>query len=98
MLTVVCSFCRYTSIGSIYDTLPNEALQVVSTCEGEGSVVASKLYRPAYLLRDGRLERAGRTKKQKRRNTEDVKDNGLSVCGANTLCAAAVIIVGDEIL
>ncbi|GJN37858.1 hypothetical protein PR202_gb26853 [Eleusine coracana subsp. coracana] len=48
---------RYTSIGSIHDTVPNELL-------GDGSGG----FRPAYMLSDGRFERAGRAKKSGKKN------------------------------
>ena len=48
---------RYTSIGSIHNTVPNELLR-----DGSGG------YRPAYTLSDGGLERAGRAKKAGKKN------------------------------
>ncbi|KAH8946082.1 hypothetical protein BDL97_12G074400 [Sphagnum fallax] len=49
-------YCRlydqgYTSIGKLHDTLPNPAL-----------LVSKDKYKPAYLMLDERLERAGRVK------------------------------------
>jgi hypothetical protein len=52
-------------------------------------------YRPAYLLRDGRLERAGRLKKVSRSKSE----NGIaSELSGQNLFAASILVVGDEIL
>lgn len=52
-------------------------------------------YRPAYLLRDGRLERAGRLKKVSRSKSE----NGIaSELPGQNLFAASIMVVGDEIL
>eukprot|EP00899_Mesostigma_viride_P007559 jgi/Mesvir1/16804/Mv15169-RA.1 len=48
----------YTSIGNVTDTVPNVALQVVHP---HGHLGAPK-FLPAYMLKDGRLERKGRGK------------------------------------
>jgi len=50
--SVIVTTCSYTSIGSVDDTTPNEHLFDEKT----------KSYRPAYELKDGTLERAGRLK------------------------------------
>ncbi|KAH0971473.1 hypothetical protein GBA52_023629 [Prunus armeniaca] len=101
LLTCKIPYCSlydqgYTSIGSIYDTVPN-ALLCINKSSG-----SKKVFRPAYLLSDGRLERAGRVKKLP-----------LSVSGHNpavingldnvdlhksSLLTASAIAVGDEIL
>ncbi|KAK4419252.1 FAD synthase [Sesamum alatum] len=47
----------YTSIGSIHDTVPNALLCLSKSSNSEAK------FKPAYLLPDGRLERAGRAKK-----------------------------------
>ncbi|KAL3688920.1 hypothetical protein R1sor_015229 [Riccia sorocarpa] len=103
----------YTSIGAIHDTVPNVALCVsgANTIEDPNSCTSQKdmsspltNYRPAYMLRDGRLERAGRLKSYssvkncKSRDTLVTNGdiNGLSDKGG--LFAAAVLVVGDEIL
>ncbi|KAL6626481.1 hypothetical protein ACP70R_030207 [Stipagrostis hirtigluma subsp. patula] len=57
LLTCKVKYCSlydqgYTSIGSIHNTVPNELLR-----DGAGG------YKPAYMLSDGSLERAGRAKK-----------------------------------
>ncbi|KAK3159968.1 hypothetical protein QOZ80_1BG0053540 [Eleusine coracana subsp. coracana] len=62
LLTCNVKYCSlydqgYTSIGSIHDTVPNELL-------GDGSGG----FRPAYMLSDGRFERAGRAKKSGKKN------------------------------
>ncbi|KAK4776805.1 hypothetical protein SAY86_005493 [Trapa natans] len=100
LLTCKVPYCSlydqgYTSIGSVYDTVPNSLLSV-SNLNGE------EKFRPAYLLSDGRLERAGRLKKvasQAYVNSHAVS-NGNSI--TNTLngstLTASIIAVGDEIL
>ncbi|KAK9755573.1 hypothetical protein RND81_01G035600 [Saponaria officinalis] len=85
----------YTSIGSIYDTVPNELL-----CDNNppGNKVE---YRPAYMLSDGRSERAGRVKKSTQRVADSVsQSNGVSNVELQQTCVptASVIGVGDEIL
>ena len=89
-----CS-CRYTSIGSIHDTVRNALLCIRNSDNSE------EKFKPAYLLADGRLERAGRVKK-----------NPSSVCGklssisnggkmenlnSGSMLTASIISVGDEI-
>ncbi|KAL6850530.1 hypothetical protein ACP4OV_021157 [Aristida adscensionis] len=61
LLTCKVTYCSlydqgYTSIGSVRSTVPNELLR-----DGSGG------YKPAYMLSDGRLERAGRAKKTGKR-------------------------------
>ncbi|KAG9156144.1 hypothetical protein Leryth_015554 [Lithospermum erythrorhizon] len=63
LLTSKVPYCSlydqgYTSIGSIHDTVPNALLSTT------GSSKSEEKFRPAYLLQDGRLERAGRVKKK----------------------------------
>ncbi|RLN22630.1 FAD synthase [Panicum miliaceum] len=83
---------RYTSIGSIHDTVPNALLSDSST---------EKSFRPAYMLTDGRLERAGRTKKTNHKiEVNSVASNGMNNIEGEQMisCAASIIVVGDEIL
>ncbi|KAL8168250.1 hypothetical protein V2J09_009749 [Rumex salicifolius] len=84
----------YTSIGSVYDTVPNARLCV------SNSATSKNEYKPAYLLSDGRLERAGRVKKPRQVHGNLAQNNGLD--GQNTLKnsvpTASIIGVGDEIL
>ena len=80
------SLYRYTSIGSIHDTVPNALLSVNDTSSKEK-------FKPAYLLSDGRLERAGRVKK----NASTKNDVG-SDSQKHEVLLASVIAVGDEIL
>jgi len=46
----------YTSLGSTYNTYPNPALRV----EADSSDSRSAIFKPAYELKDGSLERCGR--------------------------------------
>ncbi|GAB4833592.1 hypothetical protein Ancab_031836 [Ancistrocladus abbreviatus] len=84
----------YTSIGSIYDTVPNALLCISNpSCKDE--------YRPAYLLSDGRLERAGRVKKPARQVCKNISPgNGIHGVESQQNCVptASLIGVGDEIL
>ncbi|KVI09574.1 hypothetical protein Ccrd_012041 [Cynara cardunculus var. scolymus] len=62
LLTCKVQYCGlydqgYTSIGSIHDTVPNALLCI------KDSAVGKQKFRPAYMLSDGRLERAGRARK-----------------------------------
>nr|CDI54692.1 adenine nucleotide alpha hydrolases-like protein [Melanopsichium pennsylvanicum 4]SNX85768.1 related to FAD1 \ len=55
----------YTSLGSTYNTLPNPELEMHTEEQEAGQVVvgdgtAKGRWRPAYMLKDGSLERAGR--------------------------------------
>ncbi|KAL4605547.1 hypothetical protein ACB092_09G036900 [Castanea dentata] len=78
----------YTSIGSIYDTVPNALLCISDSSNSK------ETFRPAYLLSDGRLERAGRVKKfSPVSNGPDNID-----LRKNSMLTASVIAVGDEIL
>ncbi|KAF7818655.1 FAD synthase [Senna tora] len=82
----------YTSIGSIYDTVPNSLLSISNS---------SNKFKPAYLLADGRLERAGRVKKLSSTCSQLPADsNGLNSLDLHktSLLTASVIAVGDEIL
>ncbi|KAJ9168543.1 hypothetical protein P3X46_020049 [Hevea brasiliensis] len=100
ILTCKVEYCKlydqgYTSIGSVHDTVPNSLL-----CINDSS--CNKKFKPAYLLADGRLERAGRVKKLSLSipghfpvfgdspDSVDPHKNGMLV--------ASVIAVGDEIL
>ncbi|QHN86119.1 putative FAD synthase [Arachis hypogaea] len=98
LLTCKVNYCSlydqgYTSIGSIYDTVPNSLL---STSD------SSDKFKPAYLLADGRLERAGRAKRLSSSNCgqRPVDSNGLSSLDLhkNSMLTASVIAVGDEFL
>ncbi|XP_057530157.1 uncharacterized protein LOC130808708 [Amaranthus tricolor] len=61
-LVKLLAFSRYTSIGSIYDTVPNKFLCISDS-------FSSKMEcRPAHMLADGRLERAGRARKSTHRS------------------------------
>ncbi|KAM0826362.1 hypothetical protein ACQ4PT_068937 [Festuca glaucescens] len=95
LLTCKVKYCSlydegYTSIGSIYDTVPNALL-----CDSSNG----KSFRPAYMLSDGRLERAGRAKKTSSK-TETNSSNGISSTEGEQIISrsASVIVVGDEIL
>jgi hypothetical protein len=81
--------CSYTSIGSIYDTVPNSLLSISNK---------TNKFKPAYLLADGRLERAGRVKRKSSSGGQLTADsNGLDLHKNSTL-TASIIAVGDEIL
>ncbi|KAF5750420.1 hypothetical protein HS088_TW03G00756 [Tripterygium wilfordii] len=99
ILTCKVKYCSlydqgYTSIGSIYDTVPNELLCISHSSSSDGK------FKPAYLLSDGRLERAGRVKKSApsvgRTPVGKVIDGVDS--DKNSMLTASVIAVGDEIL
>ncbi|KAF8395267.1 hypothetical protein HHK36_019209 [Tetracentron sinense] len=101
LLTCKVQYCNlydqgYTSIGSIYDTVPNALL-----CIGDSSSCKEK-FKPAYLLPDGRLERAGRAKKFSPPVCGGVSaiSNGLNSSDSHqsSTLTASVIAVGDEIL
>lgn len=108
LLACQAPYCKlydegYTSIGSVHDTIPNGALYIES-CQNSGNEqcqLGSNKYRPAYMLRDGRLERAGRLKRQnkmeRKKSVTTNGDVGIIPC-ANSLFAASVLVVGDEIL
>ncbi|POO01756.1 FAD synthetase with the MoaB/Mog domain containing protein [Trema orientale] len=86
----------YTSIGSIHDTVPNALLSVSNSSNSE------EKFRPAYLLSDGRLERAGRVNKFSSSGSGQLPalSNGLISADfhKNNLLTASAIAVGDEIL
>ncbi|OIT27215.1 PREDICTED: FAD synthase-like [Nicotiana attenuata] len=77
----------YTSIGSIHDTVPNALLCISNSNNSE------EKFKPAYLLPDGRLERAGRAK-----NQLSSISNGFKDLNSDCVLTASVIAVGDEIL
>ncbi|XP_010684031.1 uncharacterized protein LOC104898636 isoform X2 [Beta vulgaris subsp. vulgaris] len=85
----------YTSVGSIYDTVPNKLLSVSNPSSGKVE------YRPAYMLADGRSERAGRARKSTYGADSSISlSNGASNVESLQTCipTASVIGVGDEIL
>ncbi|XP_052171901.1 uncharacterized protein LOC127787877 isoform X2 [Diospyros lotus] len=99
LLTCKVRYCSlydhgYTSIGSIHDTVPNALLCINSDNSKEK-------FRPAYLLPDGRLERAGRVKKY-----SPISGQFPHVCNGlksgdvhqSGMLMASVIAVGDELL
>lgn len=101
LLTSKVPYCSlydqgYTSIGSIHDTVPNALLSIPNSSNSE------KKFRPAYLLRDGRMERAGRVKKFPASDGGQLTSisNGLQNENLLTsrLFTASVIVVGDEVL
>ncbi|XP_057463655.1 uncharacterized protein LOC130753534 isoform X2 [Actinidia eriantha] len=100
LLTCKVPYCSlydqgYTSIGSIHDTVPNALL-----CINDSDNNKEK-FKPAYLLTDGRLERAGRRKKYTpvSRRCPTVSNGLRNVDGhENGMLTASVIAVGDEIL
>ncbi|KAI3441446.1 MoCF_biosynth domain-containing protein [Psidium guajava] len=85
----------YTSIGSIHDTVPNALLRT-------GDSVSSKeKFRPAYMLSDGRLERAGRVKKlSSSMLSVSPSSDGMYKLDFNnsSVLTTSIIAVGDEIL
>ncbi|CDP06784.1 unnamed protein product [Coffea canephora] len=101
LLTCKVRYCSlydegYTSIGSVHDTVPNGLLCIRDSSNPEGK------FRPAYLLADGRLERAGRVKKnssppcgQLASVSNGLKSRDLSW---HSMLTASIIAVGDEIL
>ncbi|KAJ7976910.1 FAD synthase [Quillaja saponaria] len=100
ILTCKVEYCSlydqgYTSIGSIYDTVPNALLCVNNPSSGNEN------FKPAYMLADGRLERAGRVKKSSSGCGHFPADGGgLNNVDLqqNSMLTAAIIAVGDEIL
>ncbi|XP_022144738.1 FAD synthase [Momordica charantia] len=83
----------YTSIGSIHDTLPNALLSISNSSGSEGK------FRPAYLLSDGRSERAGRAKRFSPSLLNPDRNGMRNVdLQKNSMLTASVIVVGDEIL
>ncbi|KAI3472039.1 hypothetical protein Pfo_028727 [Paulownia fortunei] len=98
LLTCKVPYCSlydrgYTSIGSIHDTVPNALL-----CLSKSSSSEDK-FKPAYLLSDGRLERAGRAKKFISQPSSAIR-NGLKNedLYLKSMFTASLIAVGDEIL
>lgn len=100
ILTCMVPYCSlydkgYTSIGSIYDTDPN-ALLCIPHHSGN-----KETFKPAYLLSDGRHERAGRAKilASKNENTP-IMCNGLKNASLHQNCSfsASIITIGGEIL
>jgi len=97
LITCKVKYCSlydqgYTSIGSIHDTVPNALLSDSSS---------EKSFRPAYMLTDGRLERAGRTKKiNPKVEMNSAASNGINDTEGGRMIsrAASIIVVGDEIL
>ncbi|MQL68410.1 hypothetical protein Taro_000693, partial [Colocasia esculenta] len=98
ILTCKVQYCTlydigYTSVGSIHDTVPNASLCFTDSDNKEH-------FKPAYLLLDGRLERAGRAKKHPAiSDGVPTVSNGniMDKCWSRTL-SASIIAVGDEIL
>ncbi|KAK6140146.1 hypothetical protein DH2020_026144 [Rehmannia glutinosa] len=98
LLTCKVPYCSlydrgYTSIGSIHDTVPNALLSLSKSSSSEDK------FKPAYLLSDGRLERAGRAKKLISQPSSAVS-NGLQNedLHLESMFTASIIAVGDEIL
>ncbi|KAL0409972.1 UNVERIFIED_CONTAM: FAD synthase [Sesamum latifolium] len=98
LLTCKIQYCSlydqgYTSIGSIHDTVPNALLCLSKSSNGEAK------FKPAYLLPDGRLERAGRAEKFISQPLTAIS-NGLKNedLHLKSMFTASVIAVGDEIL
>ncbi|RZR82932.1 hypothetical protein BHM03_00009455 [Ensete ventricosum] len=83
---------RYTSIGSIYDTVPNAFLSIVDSSS------PTEIFKPAYTLSDGRSERAGRTKKLPLKCETACLHNGVTNVSQSGSFIASIIVVGDEIL
>ncbi|XP_074567457.1 uncharacterized protein LOC141824122 [Curcuma longa] len=97
LLTSKIKYCSlydqgYTSIGSIYDTVPNALLSIAD------SPSMKENFKPAYMLADGRLERAGRNKKLVLKDGNASLNNGVAGIPLNGSFRASIIIVGDEIL
>ncbi|KGN58989.1 FAD synthase [Cucumis sativus] len=98
LLTCKVQYCSlydhgYTSIGSIHDTLPN-ALLCISNSTGN-----EEKFRPAYLLSDGRTERAGRAKRFSPSVLNSMSNGTNNVdLQKQSMLTASVIAVGDEIL
>ncbi|XP_021892724.1 LOW QUALITY PROTEIN: probable FAD synthase [Carica papaya] len=101
ILTCKVQYCSlydqgYTSIGSVHDTVPNALLCISNSSSGEGK------FKPAYLLSDGRLERAGRVKKihSSACGKLPAVNNGLEIVDSHkrSMLTASIIAVGDEIL
>lgn len=85
----------YTSIGSIHDTVPNALLRSGDSASSE------EKFRPAYMLSDGRLERAGRVKKHSSSaHGVSPSSDGMYKLDFNngSVLTTSIIAVGDEIL
>ncbi|XP_024992380.1 FAD synthase-like isoform X2 [Cynara cardunculus var. scolymus] len=100
LLTCKVQYCGlydqgYTSIGSIHDTVPNALLCI------KDSAVGKQKFRPAYMLSDGRLERAGRARKSSLiAGRVPAVSNGLKCVEPNqsSVLTASIVAVGDDIL
>ncbi|CAL9769820.1 unnamed protein product [Musa acuminata subsp. burmannicoides] len=97
ILTCKVQYCSlydqgYTSIGSIYDTVPNALLSIADSLNAKGT------FKPAYMLSDGRLERAGRTKKMHLKCNSTSPNNGVISVTSSGFFTASIVVVGDEIL
>ncbi|KAJ8465942.1 hypothetical protein OPV22_028494 [Ensete ventricosum] len=97
ILTCKVKYCSlydqgYTSIGSIYDTVPNAFLSIVDSSS------PTEIFKPAYTLSDGRSERAGRTKKLPLKCETACLHNGVTNVSQSGSFIASIIVVGDEIL
>lgn len=75
----------YTSLGGVHNTLPNSALK-----KADGT------FAPAYILADGRLERAGRATQKRVR--ESLPSGGAAGVKSGLSWMAGLVVVGDEIL
>ncbi|KAJ9559186.1 hypothetical protein OSB04_013800 [Centaurea solstitialis] len=96
LLTCKVPYCHlydqgYTSIGSVHDTTPNALLSVKDSASGK------EKFRPAYMLTDGRLERAGRARKLNAGRITTFSNGHKSVENSGIL-TASIVAVGDEIL
>eukprot|EP00775_Hariotina_reticulata_P011537 gene11537-11680_t len=69
----------YTSLGGVHNTLPNSAL-----LKSDGK------FAPAYILADGRLERAGRATKQAVIVPDDVSAIASEVAALSASCQAVI--------
>lgn len=78
----------YTSLGTRDDTLPNPALRIEPAEGGDGGAAA---FRPAHLLSDFSLERAGRAGKA----PAAPAPSAPPVAAART---AGLVVIGEEIL
>ncbi|KAI3696734.1 hypothetical protein L6452_29243 [Arctium lappa] len=101
LLTCKVQYCSlydqgYTSIGSVNDTAPNALLCINDSAGGK------EKFRPAYMLSDGRLERAGRARKLSPPNAGRITtvSNGLKSVESHqsSILTASIVVVGDEIL
>ncbi|XP_042054273.1 FAD synthase-like isoform X1 [Salvia splendens] len=98
LLTCKVSYCSlydqgYTSIGSIHNTVPNALLSLSKSTSSEDK------FKPAYMLSDGRLERAGRAKSFiSQPSSAAVKGFKNEDYFMKSMFTASVIAVGEEIL